>query len=94
MQNDDMANDAVVTVRIPAALKRRLAQRARRGHRSLSAQVLRDLEHADGAAAPHEVPARPARFIGLHAGTPVPSDEDILEVRARLWGRLARHAGG
>jgi hypothetical protein len=89
-----MANDAVVTVRIPAALKRRLGERARRGHRSLSAQVLHDLEQANAAAASPEVVRRPARFAGLYAGTPVASDADILEVRARLWSRFARHAGG
>ena len=94
MQSEDMANDAVVTVRIPTALKRRLELRARRGHRSLSAQVLHDLEQADTATAPRAVPARPGRFVGLYAGTPVASDADILEVRTRLWARLGRHAGG
>ena len=89
-----MANDATVTVRIPSALKRRLEQRARRGHRSLSAQVLHDLEQANLAPVPGDLSARPARFVGLYAGTPIPSDADILQVRTRLWGRLVRHAGG
>jgi hypothetical protein len=93
MQSEDMPQDAIVTVRIPAALKRRLEQRAKQGHRSLSAQVLHDLEHAH-AAAPHDARARPGRFSGLYAGTPVASDEDILEVRARLWGRLVGHDRG
>ena len=92
MQSEDMANDAIVTVRIPQVLKRRLEQRARRGHRSLSAQVLHDLEQA--VAGPQQVAGKPRRFVGLYAGTPVASDADILEVRTRLWGRLARHAGG
>lgn len=84
-----MANDAVVTVRIPASLKRRLEQRARQAHRSLSAQVLHALE------ASAALPAQPerGRFTGLFAGTPVPSDADILEVRTRLWGRLSTRRG-
>ena len=92
MQSEDMANDAIVTVRIPADLKRRLEQRAKRSHRSLSAQVLHDLEQA--VAGPQPVAGKPRRFVGLYAGTPVASDADVLEVRRRLWGRLARHAGG
>lgn len=94
MHSEAMANDATVTVRIPAALKRRLEQRARRGHRSLSAQVLHDLEQSTMVTASQEAPSTPGRFVGLYAGTPVASDADILEVRRRLWGRLARSAGG
>lgn len=94
MQSESMPNDAIVTVRIPAAVKRRLEQRARRGHRSLSAQVLHDLEQADVAAARREAPDKGGRFLGLYAGTPVASDDDIREVRARLWGRLARPVRG
>jgi hypothetical protein len=94
MHSEDMPNDAIVTVRIPAALKRRLEQRARRGHRSLSAQVLHDLERSTTAVAPSDVPAGRGRFVGLYAGTPVASDADIVEVRTRLWGRLTRQAGG
>jgi hypothetical protein len=78
-----MPNDASVTVRIPASLKKHLEVRARAGHRSLSAQVLHDLEAASFADA-----ARPGRFLGLYAGTPVPTDTQIREVRLRLWGRL------
>src|SRR5262249_25142786 len=90
MQSGDMPNDAAVTVRIPAALKRRLEERARRGHRTLSAQLLHDLEQL--TAAPPQ-PAR-KRFLGLFAGTPVPSDAEILDMRNQLWGRLtARHRG-
>lgn len=90
MQSEDMPNDATVTVRIPAALKRRLEQRARAGHRSLSAQVLHDLEESSAPAPPLER----GRFIGLFAGTPVPSDADILNVRSRLWGRLSKRPRG
>lgn len=86
-----MANTASVTVRIPASLKRRLEARARQGRRSLSAQVLHDLETT---AASSSAPPKPGPFLGLFAGTPVPTDAEIHEVRARLWGRLtpSRHA--
>ncbi|HEY7473825.1 MAG TPA: hypothetical protein VH679_02370 [Vicinamibacterales bacterium] len=60
---------------------------------SASAQVLHDLEQANTGAA-DDRPSRPRRFAGLYAGTPVASDADILEVRARLWGRFARYSGG
>ena len=90
MQSEDMANDAIVTVRIPAALKRRLEHRARQGHRSLSAQVLHDLEHSS-APSPQ---AERGRFVGLFAGTPVPTDADIRDARTKLWGRMTtRHRG-
>lgn len=92
MQSEDMPNDAIVTVRIPAALKRLVERRARRGHRSLSAQVLHDLEQA--STAPREAPATPGRFIGLYAGTHVASDADIREVRTRLWGGMGRRGRG
>ncbi len=31
-----------------------------------------------------------ARFLGRFAGTPVPTDADIQDVRERLWGKLTR----
>lgn len=80
-----MAQDAVVTVRIPAALKRELEERAAGNRRSLSAQVLFDLETTAGASARQ---ARPGRFLGLFAGTPVPTDAQFAEVRRRLWKAL------
>lgn len=80
-----MANDAAVTVRIPAGLKKHLEVRARHGHRSLSAQVLHDLEAISASSVPA---SKRGRFLGLFAGTPVPTDGEIREVRARLWGRL------
>jgi len=90
MHSGDMPHDATVTVRIPAALKRRLEERARRGHRSLSSQVLHDLEQL---TAPPPQPER-GRFVGLFADTPVPSDAEILDIRNRLWGRLAARNRG
>jgi hypothetical protein len=82
-----MANDATVTVRIPAVLKRRLEARARARHRSLSAQVLHDLTALADA---QPTAAARGRFLGRFAGTPLPTDAEILEVRARLWSRLGR----
>ncbi len=82
-----MANDATVTVRIPSVLKRRLEARAREGHRSLSAQVLHDL----AVLAEVQPSATPrGRFLGLFAGASLPTDAEILEVRAKLWGRFRR----
>ena len=86
MQNEYMANDTALTVRIPAALKRRLEVRAKETHRSLSAQVLNDLmtmaEAAPGTTAK-------GKFIGRFGGRRVPTDADVRDVRSRLWGRLA-----
>lgn len=81
-----MANDTAITVRIPAALKRGMEARARVARRSLSAQVLHDLEAA-AALQPAAVGAG-AKFLGLFTGSPVPGDADIADVRRRLWGRL------
>lgn len=83
-----MPNDASITLRLPAALKRRLESRAEARHRSLSAQVLADLERslADDPRAPR---AR-GSFLGLFAPGTVPTDDDIAEARQLLWGRLGR----
>jgi len=82
-----MSRTAIVTIRVPAALKRRLESRARESRRSLSSQVVHDLERiaADGPSAPVA-----GAFLGRYAGTPVPADADIADVRVRLWGRLGR----
>lgn len=85
VQSECMANDAALTVRIPTGLKRQLEVRARQGHRSLSAQVLHDLEVISASSAPASTSGR---FLGRFAGTPVPTDGEIRDVRARLWGRL------
>ncbi len=76
--------DATITVRVPHALKQRLARRAEREHRSISAQVLRELELAvarEGAG--ESVPA-----LGLFDTARIPAAGDFDEVRATLWGRL------
>jgi hypothetical protein len=78
--------NAAITVRLPELLKRRLAARAQRERRSLSAQVEYELERA----VRDEPAGRPgSRFLGKYEGTRIPSEKDFAEVRALLWGRLA-----
>lgn len=89
--SDDMTKDAAVTVRIPVGLKRSLEAAARKERRSLSAQITAVLEretHEDG------VEAEPGgKLLGRYTGTPVPTDEDLAEVRRLLWGGLGRRGG-
>jgi len=87
-----MVKDAAITVRIPADLKRRLAQRARRERRSLSAQVEFELTRSLAGEATGERRAR-RPSAGRFAGTPVPTEADFAEVRSLLWGRLGRRDG-
>jgi hypothetical protein len=83
-----MSKDATITIRLPSDLKRRLESRAESEHRSLSAQVLADLERS--LADDRQPPRGGGTFLGLFAPGKVPTDEDILEVRQLLWGRLGR----
>lgn len=85
-----MAKDAIITVRVPLSLKRRLAERATREHRSLSAQVLHELENAVAREAEGPAP-RPA--LGLFEGARIPREEDFLEVRGALVARLGGRGG-
>jgi hypothetical protein len=85
-----MNKEAAVTVRLPLALKRRIEARAKRERRSLSAQVVWELEQALASEPKPEAP-RPA--LGMFAGGRVPTDEEIAEVRALLWGRMGRRGG-
>jgi hypothetical protein len=78
--------NAAITIRIPANLKRSLEMRAAKQHRSLSAQVVADLESILDKSHDNETGGK---FLGLFAGTPLPTDDDIKEARALLWGRLA-----
>lgn len=87
-----MAKDAAITVRVPVALKRRLAERARRERRSVSAQVLHELERA--VAEEPDVPPDRERALGMFTGARLPTDDDFREVRAVLWSRLARRRRG
>ena len=82
-----MIRDSTITLRLPGPLKRRLEARARKMRRSLSSQVVHDLE-----ALMEETPVDGARgkFLGMYSGTRVPSDAEILEVRSLLWGGLSQ----
>jgi len=91
MQNAHMAKNATLTVRLPASLKASLEARAVAEHRSLSAQVVAELEGL--AARTLDQPGAEGRFLGLYSGTTIPNDADLAEVRARLWGRLPRANG-
>lgn len=85
-----MRKTAAITVRLPGALKQRLEARAASEHRSLSAQVVADLEEA--AREDDDEAQGAGSFLGLFAGSTLPTDEDIAEVRRLLWGRLGRDA--
>lgn len=90
MHNEYVAKDMAITVRVPAQLKRRLEQRAKREHRSISGQVLHELERAvaeDSQTEPREA------ALGMCVGAALPSDADLLEVRSSLWGRLGNPNG-
>lgn len=90
MHSEYMANDEVITVRLPGSLKRRLAERASRERRSLSAQVVHELESAV-AREPEGTARKPA--LGLFEGARVPGEDDVAEVRAGLFGRMGFHNG-
>jgi len=83
-----MTKNAALTVRLPGSLKARLEARAEAEHRSLSAQVIAELEGL--ADEPLGIPGGKGRFLGLYSGTTVPSDADLAAARARLWGGLPR----
>jgi hypothetical protein len=89
MQITYMANDAAITVRVPMRLKKRLAQRAMRERRSISAQVVHELERAvsDDDDGGHSQPA-----LALFEGARLPTDQDLVDVRVALWGRLVRQS--
>lgn len=90
MHNECMMKNAALTIRLPASLKHRLEARAEAQHRSLSAQVVADLERV--ADEPRPPTGVEGRFLGLFAGTALPTDRDFAEVRQLLWGGIGRHA--
>jgi hypothetical protein len=94
--------DAVLTIRLPLATRRRIEVLARQEGRSLSQQAERLLERglqARGAAA-HETPTNRRRIrslAGVLAGGRVPTLEECRQVRTLLSdsvGRREAHAGG
>ena len=86
-----MSKDAAVTVRLPSKLKRRLALRAKREHRSISAQVQHELERALAREPEGHTDLAPA--VGMFKGARVPFEDDFREVRIALWGSLVERNG-
>ena len=93
MQNAYMSKESAITVRVPAKLKQQLQDRARRAHRSLSAQVVVSLEQAVAAEA---APPRSASggFLGKYASSRLPSEADFAQVRSMLWGSVGKDRNG
>lgn len=87
--------DAVVTVRLPSALRSRIQRLARKEGRSLSAQVERLVEAGlDEAAAPGpRLRPRPRALSGLFAGGGVPTLDDFRDARATFSRSLDRRTG-
>ena len=85
MQCAYMAKSSAITIRLPDSLKRRLEARAEQQHRSLSSQVVHDLE-AVVTESPEYQGA--GRFLGLYEGSRAPTDRDIEQARSLLWGSL------
>jgi plasmid stability protein len=87
-----MVKSAAVTVRLPIDLKRRLAARAQRERRSVSAQIVAELSHALEGERQSIGPA--PSVLGMFAGSRLPADRDFEEVRALLWGKLGGRRRG
>jgi hypothetical protein len=87
--------DAVVTVRLPSALRHKLEAVARNEGRSLSAQIERLVEAGlEAASARGTLPARrPKALSGLFAGGRAPTLEDFRDVRAAMSQSLNRRSG-
>jgi hypothetical protein len=81
MHNTYTVKNAAVTVRLSGILKRMLATRARQEHRSVSAQLVHELERAFAGQASTEKRKSP---LGLFSGELVPTAKDFAEVRA-MW---------
>jgi plasmid stability protein len=89
MQSAYMAKSSAITIRLPDSLKRRLQARAEQQHRSLSSQLVHDLQ-AVVTESPEYQGA--GRFLGLYEGSRTPRDKDIDQVRSLLWGSLRDHS--
>jgi len=83
--------DAVLTVRLPAATRRRLEALARQEGRSMSAQAERLIEQGMSTGAPARGHVRTARSLaGVLSGGRVPTVADFREVRALISASLLR----
>jgi hypothetical protein len=86
-----MSKPTTLTVRVPAALKRKIGARAAREHRSVSSQVEHELQLA--FADEPERTGSAGSFVGLFAGRRMPCARDFDDVRALLWGELGKRRG-
>jgi predicted transcriptional regulator len=81
-----MEKGETIKVKLSKSLKRRMQKRAERFRRPLSVQIVADLmtvlEAEDNSSS--------GKFLGMFAGSLLPRDEDIQEVRSLLWGHLGR----
>jgi hypothetical protein len=82
--------DAVLTVRLPAATRRRLAALARKEGRSLSAQAERLIEQGIGGSGKPGARRGARTLAGSLAGGSVPTLRDFRDVRALLAVSLQR----
>ena len=87
--------DAVLTIRLPAAVRERIERLAREEGRSLSGQAERLLNAAlEGGVSRSGVRrGRPRRLAGSLAGGRVPTLADFRETRGRLSASLDAHTG-
>lgn len=90
VHNALMTSNAALTVRLPATLRKQLEARAEAEHRSLSAQLVAELSRAPAETDQHS--GNGGRFLGRYSDTTEPSDADLAEVRANLWGQLPHRA--
>jgi hypothetical protein len=85
--------DAVVTVRLPQAKRRRLEELARREGRSLSSQIERLLDRAMTPAGSRPPRLRDARSLAgiLHGGR-TPTLREFRELRSAIARSLGRRS--
>jgi hypothetical protein len=92
-----MNKDAVITVRVTRAARRRIEAAARAQGRSLSQVVERLIESGLGGGPPFAGAmsggASPRRLGGTLAGGRVPTLADFKAVRSRLASSLGRRTG-
>ena len=87
--------DAVITVRLPRATRKRIEVLARREGRSLSQQVERLIERAMSLQETAAVPRQRARPLsGILRGGRVPTLADFRQIRSTLSTSLGRRSRG
>lgn len=87
---EDMRKEAVITVRVSRASRRRIEEAARQEGRSLSQLVERLIERGLGPGGPAASPAATRSLAGLLGTGRVPTLADFRQVRSQLSASLAR----